>query len=199
MNTIIKNLVVSDTEPQSTNYVWIKPTEGSFELYVFTNGKWVEDDKTTLTVGDIKTLTPDVIDVLNPGDIVNKVTGTATHSYRVSYKDATEGGMCITYADAENVETVAYEKHDGVWEYLDTTITNIGGVGEAIAQAQLSPLSFIAVVNEDADLPVNLTASDNGYTYIVGTAGEYASEDMLVGDYVIWTGTEWNFLHWPNE
>lgn len=76
-------------------------------------------------VTDITALTQEQIDTLSAGDRIIKVTGTMKHAYTVSYKDETVGGMCLTYCDCENVETVAYERHDGTWEYESTDITPI--------------------------------------------------------------------------
>lgn len=75
-------------------------------------------------VTDIKALSADLLEALRPGDIVVKVTGTDKHSYHVSYKGAT--GLCLTYADCENVETVAYEKTGDAWAWDSTDVTHIG-------------------------------------------------------------------------
>lgn len=79
-----------------------------------------------ISVTDITALTADQLDALRCGDQVIKQTGTMNHCYTVSYKDETVGGLCLTYCDCENVETVAYEKVDGVWTYQSTDITHIG-------------------------------------------------------------------------
>ena len=76
-----------------------------------------------IQVSDIKALTDDQCELLRCGDIVNKVDETGKHSYRVSYKGAT--GLCLTYADCENVETVAYEKGDDGWAWDSTDVTPI--------------------------------------------------------------------------
>ena len=76
-----------------------------------------------IEVSDIKALTQDQCELLRSGDIVNKVDETGKHSYRVSYKGAT--GMCLTYSDCENVETVAYEKTEGTWAWDSTDVTHI--------------------------------------------------------------------------
>ena len=77
-----------------------------------------------IEVTDIKALSADLLEALRPGDIVVKVTGTDKHSYRVSYKGAS--GLCLTYADCENVETVAYEKTGDTWAWDSTDVTHIG-------------------------------------------------------------------------
>ena len=77
-----------------------------------------------IDVNNIKALTNAQCEALRAGDIVNKVDGTGKHAYRVSFKNAT--GMCLTYSDCENVETVAYEKANDNWAWDSTDVTNIG-------------------------------------------------------------------------
>lgn len=74
-----------------------------------------------IEVTDIKGLTNEQCEGLKPGDMVIKVTDTHKHSYRVSHKGET--GMCLTYSDCENVETVAYDKTDDDWAWTSTDIT----------------------------------------------------------------------------
>jgi hypothetical protein len=79
-----------------------------------------------LEVADITALTDEQLDALNVGDKVAKKTGTAQHLYVVSYKDAENGGLCLTYADAANVETVSYDHSESGWAYNSTDKTHIG-------------------------------------------------------------------------
>lgn len=79
-----------------------------------------------IEVEDITALTDDQLDALNVGDKVAKKTGTAQHLYIVTYKDAENGGLCLTYADAENVETVSYDHTGSGWAYNSTDKTHIG-------------------------------------------------------------------------
>ena len=71
-------------------------------------------------VSDITGLTGDQLDALNVGDKVAKKTGTAQHLYVVSYKDAENGGLCLTYTDASTVETVSYDHTESGWAYNST-------------------------------------------------------------------------------
>ena len=73
-----------------------------------------------IEVADITALTDDQLDALNVGDKVAKKTGTAQHLYTVTYKDAENGGLCLTYADAANVETVSYDHTESGWAYNST-------------------------------------------------------------------------------
>ena len=73
-----------------------------------------------LEVSDITGLTGDQLDALSVGDKVAKKTGTAQHLYVVSYKDAENGGLCLTYADASTVETVSYDHTESGWVYNST-------------------------------------------------------------------------------
>lgn len=77
-----------------------------------------------IDVNNIKALTNAQCEALRAGDIVNKVDSTGKHAYRVSFKNAT--GMCLTYSDCENVETVAYEKANDNWAWDSTDVTAIG-------------------------------------------------------------------------
>lgn len=80
-----------------------------------------------IEVTDITTLTDEQLDALEVGSKVAKKTGTARHLYVVSYKDAENGGICLTYTDASTVETVSYDHGDSGWTYNSTDKTNIGG------------------------------------------------------------------------
>lgn len=73
-----------------------------------------------IEVSDITGLTGDQLDALNVGDKVAKKTGTAQHLYVVSYKDAENGGLCLTYTDASTVETVSYDHTESGWAYNST-------------------------------------------------------------------------------
>ena len=77
-------------------------------------------------VSDITSIPGETLDALNVGDKVAKQTGTAQHLYVVSYKDAENGGMCLTYTDASTVETVSYDHTESGWAYNSTDKTNIG-------------------------------------------------------------------------
>lgn len=80
-----------------------------------------------IEVADITGLTDEQLDSLNVGDKVAKKTGTAQHLYVVSYKDAENGGLCLTYTDASTVETVSYDHTESGWAYNSTDVTNIAG------------------------------------------------------------------------
>lgn len=85
------------------------------------------DASVPIEVADITALTDEQLDALNVGDKVAKKTGTAQHLYVVSYKDAKNGGLCLTYTDASNVETVSYDHTESGWAYNSTDKTNIAG------------------------------------------------------------------------
>lgn len=76
---------------------------------------------------DITALTNEQLDALEVGYKVAKKTGTAKHLYVVTYKDAENGGLCLTYVDASRVETVSYDHTESGWAYNSTDVTNIGG------------------------------------------------------------------------
>ena len=80
-----------------------------------------------IEVSDITKLTDEQLDSLEVGGMVAKKTGTAKHLYIVSYKDAENGGLCLTYTDASTVETVSYDHTESGWAYNSTDVTHIGG------------------------------------------------------------------------
>ena len=74
-------------------------------------------------VEGITELTSAQLDALKVGDTVAKKTGTAEHLYTVTYKDAENGGICLTYTDASVVETVSYDHTESGWAYNSTDKT----------------------------------------------------------------------------
>lgn len=74
-------------------------------------------------VADITKLTNEQLDALKVGGKVAKATGTARHLYTVTYKDAENGGICLTYLDASVVETVSYDHSASGWTYNSTDKT----------------------------------------------------------------------------
>lgn len=73
-----------------------------------------------IEVADITKLTNEQLDALNVGDKVVKVTGTDKHLYVVTYKATTGGGICLSYFDAVNTETVSYDRTESGWAYNST-------------------------------------------------------------------------------
>lgn len=72
-------------------------------------------------VEDITAIDGAVLDSLNCGDKVAKVTGKQKHLYSVSYKGEGVGeGICLTYVDAGLVETVSYDYTADGWVYNST-------------------------------------------------------------------------------
>ena len=78
---------------------------------------------TPVAAADITDLTDEQLDALNVGDKVAKKTGAAEHLYTVTYKDAENGGLCLTYMDASVVETVSYDHTESGWAYNSTDKT----------------------------------------------------------------------------
>ena len=72
-------------------------------------------------VTDITAIDGAILDALQCGDRVVKVTGVQKHLYTVSYKGEGEGeGLCLTYADASGIETVSYDRTESGWAYNST-------------------------------------------------------------------------------
>ena len=67
---------------------------------------------------DIEKLSQEVLDELECGDVVVKITGKQKHAYQVSYKGEGSGeGICITYVACGYIETISYDNVDGVWTF----------------------------------------------------------------------------------
>lgn len=73
-----------------------------------------------IEAADITALTDAQLDALKVGDKVVKVTGTDKHLYVVTYKAETGGGLCLSYFDAVNTETVSYDRTESGWAYNST-------------------------------------------------------------------------------
>lgn len=74
-------------------------------------------------VKSISAMTDAQIESLGCGDVVLKEDSTGQHAYIVSFRSKT--GICLTYTDCENVETVSYDKTDSGWVYNSTDVTHI--------------------------------------------------------------------------
>ena len=89
---------------------------------------WLRQIHNELAAKDVSTesiteMTDEQLDKLQVGDTVAKKTGTAEHLYTVTYKDAENGGICLTYMDASVVETVSYDHTESGWAYNSTDKT----------------------------------------------------------------------------
>ena len=72
-------------------------------------------------VSDITGIEGEILDSLQVGDKVAKVTGKQKHLYVVTYKGEGVGeGICLTYADASGIETVSYDYTADGWVYNST-------------------------------------------------------------------------------
>lgn len=72
-----------------------------------------------VVVDDIQAISGDVLDDLECGDLVIKHTVESGkdlyHCYIVTHKQAT--GICMTYFACGYLETISYDKVDGVWTF----------------------------------------------------------------------------------
>ena len=65
---------------------------------------------------EIESLPSEVLEQLDCGDFIIKKTGNMKHRYFVSYKE--DGvGICFTYVACGYIETISYDKVDGVWVF----------------------------------------------------------------------------------
>ena len=81
---------------------------------------------TMIATENIADMTDTQLDALRPGDVVVKQTGTMSHTYVVTYKDAENGGICLSYNAAGYGETVSYDHTKDGWVYNSTDIKTYG-------------------------------------------------------------------------
>ena len=85
----------------------------------------------------ITELSPEILDDLQVGDIVQKITGKQKHCYIVTYKGEGAGeGICLSYCAAGYMETVSYDRSGSSWVYNSTDVVEIPA-----SLAQLAPLA----------------------------------------------------------
>ena len=67
---------------------------------------------------DIEHLPSEVLDSLNVGDVIIKVTGKQKHLYQVTYKgDGVGEGICMSYFACGYLETISYDLTENGWAY----------------------------------------------------------------------------------
>ena len=76
-----------------------------------------------IEIEDITNLDNSKLENLKIGNKVIKSDSTGEHLYTVTFR--CNSGLCLTYTDCDNIETVAYIKNGDNWSYDDTTITHI--------------------------------------------------------------------------
>lgn len=120
-----KVIIEQNNEPENKNVIWKDPAADEFKEYE--DGAWIKSRKigtpnlpSPIEVSDITALTAEQLDALNVGDKVVKVTGADKHLYVVTYKATTGGGICLSYFDAVNTETVSYDRTESGWAYNST-------------------------------------------------------------------------------
>ena len=72
-----------------------------------------------IEVDDVEKLSQEACEELKCGDVVVKHTVAEGkdlyHTYQVSHKQAT--GLCFTYSACGYLETISYDKIEGVWTF----------------------------------------------------------------------------------
>ena len=79
------------------------------------------DSSIPTEVANIEAIDSEVLDSLQVGDKIAKITGKQKHLYVVTYKGEGIGeGICLTYVDAGLIETVSYDYTADGWVYNST-------------------------------------------------------------------------------
>lgn len=78
-------------------------------------------------VDNITSISDEILNKLQAGDVVVKKTGNQKHTYIVTYKEENQG-ICLTYLDASVVETQSYDYIDGAWVYNSQDKTNLANL-----------------------------------------------------------------------
>lgn len=65
---------------------------------------------------EIESLPSEVLEQLDCGDFIIKVTGKQKHRYVVTYKEKGVG-ICFSYFACGYIETISYDKVDGAWVF----------------------------------------------------------------------------------
>ncbi len=79
-----------------------------------------------IEVSNITEIDGSVLDSLQPGQNIIKVTGNQKHTYTVTYKGEGSGeGICLSYFDAGLLETVSYDRTESGWAYNSTDSTPV--------------------------------------------------------------------------
>lgn len=100
-----------------------KEPEGKYATDILNN--IASDYHGALEVESVEELTSAQCDALVCGQVVIKNENGNKHAYVVSYKEEGQG-LCLTYADCENVETIAYDCVEGEWGFNSKDVTHIG-------------------------------------------------------------------------
>ena len=69
---------------------------------------------------------PGLLDSLQVGDKVVKVTGTDKHLYLVTYKATTGGGIVLTYNACGYCESIAYDRTESGWAFNSKDVKTYG-------------------------------------------------------------------------
>ena len=64
---------------------------------------------------DIEHLPSEVLDQLDCGDFVIKVSGSEEHLYQVKYRDRAKEEIALVYCDYHTIEELYYEKGESGW------------------------------------------------------------------------------------
>ena len=74
---------------------------------------------------DIEHLPAEILDKLDCGDFVIKVSGSEKHLYQVKYRDREKEEIALIYVDYHTIEELYYEKGESGWGDVVKEIRNL--------------------------------------------------------------------------
>lgn len=90
---IYDKIVESVTEPQSTNVIWLRPTEGGFAFYRHKNGKWevlrIMNTKESTTIDDDQPYDLDGVGATKLADLQDVSLNTVSDGQVLKYNGST--------------------------------------------------------------------------------------------------------------
>ena len=165
-------MILSTKEPQRKGCLWAKPSGNGFILYLLDGCVW----KPLVTVDDKGTSS--ILD-----DVAESVSG------KVDKAASTVANNFVMFSD--NASTIVDSGKKA------TDFEAAGTAATLIAQAVIGlagGITYKGTVDASTDLPGE---PQNGWQYIATTAFTYGSEEIAVGDYLIYNSatTSWDVIH----
>ena len=103
-------------------------------------------------VDNVEEIPSGILEALDCGDTVVKISGGQKHNYKITYKQD-KVGICLTYIDADNVETISYGWNGETksWDFNSKNITPISSFQD-VELAQDGTISTTLGLNSSGKL-----------------------------------------------